>query len=1230
MKEHPLPPPLPPKDVATTPLLEKQQQHPPAVFFNRSSPTPLASTIAQRRLQRKPMGLQLDAAPGSPLAGLIPLPPATATGTWAQKTPGAIPDAQHSNRHHDSPSRRLPPIGSNGSSSRLARAAATPGLTTGAPVPAAGGDTQESLKSFQEAVNASSLSSSFTLRPSLLGTAAVSHSPKLEMRRQPSNRPSSRQQQQQQKRVSGLDYLGSAVLASKLGDRATGATNNGGVVIDMRKSADYNNSHIRSAIGMTVPTTLVKRTNFPVQRLLAMLHVPEEQKQQLACWKQGPWVVIYGEGIPEETASEDAQLVLLARKFMSEAPDTCCVYVLEGGYAEFSRVHPALCEFSVAPSAEPLPAPSLPAIATAPRGDKPTMDLDNNMLRKMRQTPGGGFDPNEVISMRMPPEFAALKALSTPPGAAMAPLELAVRDGSLAAPLTPRGFASLGEMQLKVLPAYLRLVADPDTGPAVLMKLFKNLDTAEYSRMKTMIENRGVVTEVNQFTISAGIELGTKNRYDNILPFDRTRVKLQRRWSRPAAESCAADKGKAVVGGGSNVNKPLPPLPPGTPLGAVGGITPLMTPVGGISGSAAHLRLRMQGDRPVSYDHSVAIAGTPTQPVPPLFGGVGASGSQQLSMLMAKRSSQRVEISRKGKGSLTGDYDDGDAHRAVVDMDSEAAVLWSAMSAGAGAGGGSSETDYINASYLSYFGGPLYIATQGPMPATMRDFWHMVWEHKSRVVVMLTRSTEYGRAKCHQYWPTTPGSSETYGDIEVVFEAEAPHPDDHSVVARRLKLTNGGASVAVTHLQYLGWPDHGVPENPLGVLRLRQLAHRAQTETELAEGRQVPMVVHCSAGCGRTGAFCAIDTLLSLAETQSPAVDADGDVSMSDNGAQQSCVGPVPPALRSDSNSSLDSNSGGQSLGGWVEKPPAELRDNLVFMVVARFREQRMMSVQTGRQFAFCHETLVWALLGVGPRPLERAIDRRLVAEWNRANHPGLSLKDCTDITYLMRGRCEMVSAMQSAAAAEEECVAASSRASVDIGGSPSVMAPPMIKRSNTVGAARRGLFGSMFRPSGDKAVSSPGVAATAAAAAGEDTRQLRELELVSSVIMANNEQLSAVAEEELSGGSAERPLPPFPTCGAEALDAGNDYFGNVPSGASDNLSSGGSFHHESLSAGNGHAQTPAAAEWRRNMLGHYLEPGEYVHSPHAHLSHQLHLHGGSNSNTPLASPSALASPRVK
>ncbi|KAJ2877475.1 hypothetical protein IWW38_006566, partial [Coemansia aciculifera] len=311
--------------------------------------------------------------------------------------------------------------------------------------------------------------------------------------------------------------------------------------------------------------------------------------------------------------------------------------------------------------------------------------------------------------------------------------------------------------------------------------------------------------------------------------------------------------------------------------------------------------------------------------------------------------------------------------------------------------------------------------------------------------------SEHGRTKCHQYWPDRIGKQTAYGDIGIVWEAEAVHPDDPSVVSRRLRLTKSGvrASVVVTHLQYLGWPDHGVPENPLGVLRLRQLAHRMQTEGEAEARARIPMVVHCSAGCGRTGAFCAIDTLLALAETKAKAqvVDADGDVSMG----------------------GVSGTEKGEDR--WVDEPPSHLHGNLVFMVVARFREQRMTSVQTGGQFAFCHETLAWVLLGAGPRPLERAIDRRLVAEWNRVNHPQLSPAACADITYLMRGRCEMVNAMQqqqSAAAAAASAASAgdeagddvlSSRASVDIGGSPAVVMPPMVKRSNTLGATKRGLF---------------------------------------------------------------------------------------------------------------------------------------------------------------------------
>ncbi|KAI9479189.1 protein-tyrosine phosphatase-like protein, partial [Coemansia mojavensis] len=216
-----------------------------------------------------------------------------------------------------------------------------------------------------------------------------------------------------------------------------------------------------------------------------------------------------------------------------------------------------------------------------------------------------------------------------------------------------------------------------------------------------------------------------------------------------------------------------------------------------------------------------------------------------------------------------------------------------------------SKCDYVNASYIAYFDGPLYIATQGPLPDTVNDFWLMVWEEHSRVIVMLTKEFEFGRPKCHRYWPAHVGEATMYGDLRVEFQAEAQHPDDSGVIARRFRLTRPSvskSSMCITHLQYVSWPDHGVPENPLGVLRLQQLARQAQSEAELqAEAEnlsRIPMIVHCSAGCGRTGAFCVIDT------------------------------------------------------------PPAELHEDRVFMVVSRFRELRITMVQTIKQFVFCHEAL--------------------------------------------------------------------------------------------------------------------------------------------------------------------------------------------------------------------------------------------------------------------------------
>ncbi|KAJ2726887.1 phosphotyrosine-specific ptp2-like protein [Coemansia sp. Benny D115] len=432
--------------------------------------------------------------------------------------------------------------------------------------------------------------------------------------------------------------------------------------------------------------------------------------------------------------------------------------------------------------------------------------------------------------------------------------------------------------------------------------------------------------------------------------------------------------------------------------------------------------------------------------------------------------------------------------------------------------------DYINASYVSYFDGPLYIATQGPLAATTADFWAMVWDHRVRVVVMLTREYDNGRPKCHRYWPQSPGSVAVYGNLRVELQAETTHPDDCTIHARRLRVTHSGSpndALVVTQLQYDAWPDHGAPDTPLSVLRLRELARIAQGDDALA--RNVPMVVHCSAGCGRTGAFCTIDTALmvdpSLNSTQrgSPAVvSAPPGKDASYGLADKSYMGVVPQALRSkSSNASLgvrmaegdadiatidDDNAmvaqgnprASRSLTKWNDLPDAELRDELVYMIVSRFRELRVAMVQTVRQFVFCHEALVWVALGAGPRPLARVLDRRLVAEWNRANYAGLSEAECSDIVYQLRGRHDMLQAMLSSEASSASLAAgdsaglsgggvlsgSSGRASIDVSGgaltiggrgasaSAAQATAPVMKRSNTVGPARRGFFGSIFAQS--------------------------------------------------------------------------------------------------------------------------------------------------------------------
>jgi len=167
-------------------------------------------------------------------------------------------------------------------------------------------------------------------------------------------------------------------------------------------------------------------------------------------------------------------------------------------------------------------------------------------------------------------------------------------------------------------------------------------------------------------------------------------------------------------------------------------------------------------------------------------------------------------------------------------------------------------TDYVNANWVkgSDFGCPYsYICCQGPLDTTICDFWRMVLETKSRVVVMLTREMEAAQEKCSVYWETS-----KYPHVEVRLEA-TDHPGP-SIVRRKLCISRPGGADAlhVTQLQFIAWPDFGVPASATPILQLMRLTE------EVAGEPDAPLVVHCSAGVGRSGSFVTCHVLLSRLE----------------------------------------------------------------------------------------------------------------------------------------------------------------------------------------------------------------------------------------------------------------------------------------------------------------------------------------------------------------------------
>lgn len=221
------------------------------------------------------------------------------------------------------------------------------------------------------------------------------------------------------------------------------------------------------------------------------------------------------------------------------------------------------------------------------------------------------------------------------------------------------------------------------------------------------------------------------------------------------------------------------------------------------------------------------------------------------------------------------------------------------------------ECDYVNASHIkSSLSGKEYIASQAPTPSTFNDFWRVVWEQEVRFIVMLTAESEGGQIKCHRYW-----SDGDYGPFKL-WESRRNLPEPpRQVEVRALNISNGKSSRTVIHLHYLDWPDFGTIE-PAQLLSFVQFSSSMQSTQgwgdSLISAARSPVLVHCSAGCGRTGTYCTIDSVISTIA---------------------------------------------QGLYDKTE-------EDLIARTVEDFRAQRLSMVQTLRQFVLCYETVMQWVFG--------------------------------------------------------------------------------------------------------------------------------------------------------------------------------------------------------------------------------------------------------------------------
>lgn len=265
--------------------------------------------------------------------------------------------------------------------------------------------------------------------------------------------------------------------------------------------------------------------------------------------------------------------------------------------------------------------------------------------------------------------------------------------------------------------------------------------------------------------------------------------------------------------------------------------------------------------------------------------------------------------------------------------------------------------DYVNASYIqAELSNKRYISTQAPIPATFVDFWNVVWQQDVRVLVMLTAEKEGGQVKAHNYW-----DQKRYGPIHLEFLSEKRasldvekimgrrrnkslvEAEDRStpyVMVRKFTLSHEGHPFErmreITQLHYSSWPDFGTPAQPtelIGLVRQCDAVVRSidrMKANEPMSPNHRPVLVHCSAGCGRSGTFCTVDSVIDMLKRQR----------LSGTATSKRRMSGTPMDIDEDE---------------WVGRNDLDLIEK----TVEDFRHQRISMVQSLRQYVLCYESIM-------------------------------------------------------------------------------------------------------------------------------------------------------------------------------------------------------------------------------------------------------------------------------